>query len=95
MALITGTSFSVTAPMRLMPPMRTTPTIIIRMMAKTMLIMFLLSAAAGTKAWIAVLMESVMLPTCTALPIPKEARPPKIQKMTPSHFQFLPRPFLI
>ena len=29
------------------------------------------------------------------LPIPKEARPPKIQKITPNHFQFFPRPFLM
>ena len=29
------------------------------------------------------------------LPMPKEARPPRMAKMTASHFQFLPRPFLM
>ena len=84
-----------TSPMRLMPPTSTTPMMTMRIRARTMSITNLCSAAAGTKAWMAVLMELVMLPTCTALPMPKEASPPKTQNTAPSHFQFLPRPFLM
>ena len=65
-----------------------------RMMPRTMLTMDCLSKV-GSKEVITVLMEEVMLPTCTALPMPKAASAAKIQKMAPSHFQFLPRPFLM
>ena len=64
------------------------PTTDIRISASTMLIVTWQSAAAGMKAWMAVLTASVMLPICTAFPMPKEARPPKTQKTAPSHFQF-------
>ena len=94
MTAMMGTSFSVTAPRRLMPPNRTTEVRMTRMMPRTMLTRDCLSKS-GLKAAITVLMEEVMLPTCTALPMPKAARAAKIQKIAPSHFQFLPRPFLM
>ena len=89
-----GTSFSVTAPRRLTPPKRTMAVRAARMMPRTKLTVFWPSKE-GSKATNTVLMAEVMLPTWTALPMPKAARAAKIQKMTDSHFQFLPRPFLM
>ena len=49
----------------------------------------------GLKATITSLPGVTMLPTCTALPMPKAAWAAKILNRMPSHFQFLPRPFLM
>ena len=78
----------------MMPPKRTIAVRMTRMMPKTLLTIFC-PAKSGLKEVMTVLMEEVMLPTCTALPMPKAARAAKIQKMAPSHFQFFPRPFLM
>ena len=75
-----------------MPPKRTMAVRTARMMPSTRFTVFCLSKS-GLNAVITVFTELVMLPTCTALPMPKAARAAKMQKRMLSHFQFLPRPF--
>ena len=79
-----GTSFSATAPMRLMPPISTKP----------------VSAASTTPVIqcdtpkLAFITSAIEF-DCTMLPMPKPAMPPKIAKAAPSQRQCGPRPFLM
>ena len=97
-----GTSFSVTWPMRLMPPKSTSATITatmtptIKVVTRTWLPRKAkVPAALGVKLSTALLMASAMDCTWVALPIPKAARAASTQNTPPSQAQFLPRPFLI
>ena len=81
---IAGTSFSATAPMRLMPPSSTKPVSRVR---TTPVI------HAGTPKL--ALTTSAMLFDCTMLPMPKPASPPNSANAAPSQRQFRPSPFLI
>ena len=100
---MTGTSFSATAPMRLMPPNRTSATITATMTPMMRLdrgTVWLKSVSVTAevlppKVSMALLMEVAMVLTWVMLPMPKAAMEPRMQKMAPSHCQFLPRPFLM
>ena len=79
-----GTSFSATAPMRVMPPSTTAPVSTARPRPVIQL--------SRPKA---VCMADAIPLDCTMEPMPKPARPPKMANSVPSHFHLLPRPFLM
>ena len=92
--LMTGTSFSATAPMRLMPPKRITPISAAIATPNTKFSSFRSPSAAGMKASMASFREPTMELTCDILPMPKEAMAAKTQNRMPTHCQCLLRPFL-
>jgi hypothetical protein len=57
--------------------------------------MTVFAAVLPPKESMALFMEEAMVFTWVMLPMPKAAREPSTQNMEPSHFQLLPRPFLI
>ncbi len=79
-----GTNAAATLPIRLMPPRMTSPTT--TMVANPVTQSGTLNVVCS--AW-------AMLLTCTMLPMPKPASPPKMAKAPPSQSHFLPRPFLM
>ncbi len=79
-----GTSDAATLPMRLMPPRITRPTMAI----ETTPVIHIGTPKVVSMAW-------AMLLTCTMLPMPKPASPPKMANAPPSQSHFLPRPFLM
>ena len=66
-----------------------------QMMATTQAMMVWALAEVSTNWEIAVLMVPAMVLIWVMLPMPKAASAPNTAKMAPSHFQFLPRPFLM
>ncbi len=79
-----GTTFSATAPIRLIPPRITAP-------VKTVITMPLIHVSMP-KAF----STALAIPLAwTMLPIPKPASPPKMAKAVPSHCQCFPSPFLM
>ena len=70
-------------------------TMMAQMMATTQAMMVWVLAEVSTNWEIAVLMVLAMVLIWVMLPMPKAASAPNTAKMTPSHFQFLPRPFLM
>ena len=90
--LMKGMSFSVTAPIRLIPPIRMTAT---NTASTIPMDHFKVCSAAGetaVKLVTALITESVMLLTCDILPMPNEARAANPANRQASHFQFLPKP---
>ena len=90
-----GTSFSVTLPMRLMPPSSTmatsmattTPTMRLRVGRKLFTEVLYASTAES--------MAVTMVLTCVALPVPKTVSTPNREYSTARNCQRCPRPFFI
>ena len=90
-----GTSFSVTAPILWTPPMRMNAISTASAMPMMRLSSLMPDAPITLYERSAVSIEVVIVLTCVAFPVPNTARMPNIEKTAPSHFQFLPRPFLM
>jgi len=92
---INGTSFSLTLPMRLMPPSSTMATSIAHKMPMTRFTVGMWSAPITLYCVSAVSIAVTMVFTCVALPVPNTVSAPNSEYSTAKNCQCLPRPFLM